>query len=143
MRVGRFAIAPLIDCMTTSVTRRPYLVSFVPLHVVRKYLSSGPLAPSSSASSVLIRDELLCSSIMAYTRWTVCGFSLLDTSTNSSLLHETPPSIALHVDVHFESTASPLWVGNLVVSLCRRAGWRLSLHMLHSMLSLQLLAVSF
>ena len=33
------------------------------------------------------------------------AFLLLNTSTRSSLLHETPPSIALHVDVHFELTA--------------------------------------
>ena len=39
------------------------------------------------------------------------AFLLLNKSTSSSLLHETPPSIVLHVDVHFESTASPLRVG--------------------------------
>ena len=67
--------------------------------------------------------------------------SLLNTLTQSSLLHETPPSIAWHIDVHFESMASPLWVGSLVFSLWRRAAWRLSLHMLHSMFSSQSLAV--
>ena len=83
----------------------------------KKVLFFRSICSQLFASSVLIRDELLCSSIMAYTRWTACGFSLLNTLTQSSLLHETPPSIAWHIDVHFESMASPLWIGGLVFSV--------------------------
>ena len=107
--------------------------------VLKKVLFFWSIAPSS-ASLVLIRDKLLCSFIMAYTRWAVCGFSLPNTSTKSSSLHKIPPSIALHVYVLFESTASPLRAGGLVLSLWRGAGWRLSLQMVHSMFSLQLLS---
>ena len=48
---------------------------------------------------------------------TDCMRLFLNTSTSSSLLHETPPSIALHVDVYFESMASPLRVRGRPCSL--------------------------
>jgi len=95
MRIGRSAATPPIDYITFM--HSPYLVSFMPLHVVRRYFSSNLLAPSSSANSVLVRDKLLCSAMMTYTWRTVCSFSLLNTLTNSSLLHKTPTSIGLHV----------------------------------------------
>ena len=65
VRVGRVNSAPFVERMATPVNRRPYFSSRSPLHVDRKYFSKGPLAPKSSASSLVMRELLLCSSTIA------------------------------------------------------------------------------
>ena len=65
VRVGRVNSAPFVERTATPVNRRPYFSSRSPLHVDRKYFSKGPLAPKSSASSLVMRELLLCSSTIA------------------------------------------------------------------------------
>ena len=57
-----------------------------------------------------MRDELLCSSIIAYTRWVALGILFESTSTSTILLHDTPPPLALHADVQRVFTVSSLLV---------------------------------
>lgn len=57
-----------------------------------------------------MRDELLYSSIIAYTRWDALGILFECTSTSTILLHDTPPSLAPQADVQRVFTVSSLLV---------------------------------
>ena len=65
VRVGTANSAPPSERTVMPATLRPYFSSFSPLHVDKKYFSTGPSAPRSSASSLVTRELLLCSSTIA------------------------------------------------------------------------------
>lgn len=65
---------------------------------------------NSSLISSLLRDELLCSSIIACTRWVTLGIFFECTSTSTILLHDTRPPFALHADLQRVFTVSSFLV---------------------------------
>ena len=67
IQVGNLTIFLPKDFAVSGKTRRPYLTSFEPLQVDRKYLFFFPFTPNLSANTGVIIDALLCSSINAYT----------------------------------------------------------------------------
>ena len=83
--------------------------------------------------------------MIAYTRHVLSGLSLLEMSTSMILLHETPPPLSRHTAVHLLPMLSgallPFSFGALVsLSLCSRAMWRSSPHILQLDFVLQSLA---
>ena len=63
IQVGNLTSFPPKDFAVSPETRCPYLTSFEPLQVDRKYLFFFPFTPNLSANTGLIIDALLCSSL--------------------------------------------------------------------------------
>ena len=95
MQVGNLTSFPPKDFAVSPETRCPYLTSFEPLQVDRKYLFFFPFTPNLSANTGVIIDALLYSSIKSYTGL-FSGIFSRKMSIKMILLQDSPPLFALH-----------------------------------------------